>query len=704
MEGKQLGKSDPPSDYYVPMSDTDTDTDPETDTDEQRIVSQNQQIFDAEQQIIESAPQIIVETTEEFLQTFTLSNFSDKTKIVGYKNIANSVEPIGSRSNFGTIYDMGGGNVLKVMKMCRAKADMAGDPPIIQELCNTAKENSIILRIPNTQTNKLTVLLPQYLSEAIAGTLLRKMSAYTPSFMKIKDFQYDPIDPYTMYMVQEKLEPLTTKVIKGIDDFLVMIFQLCHALSVAQRTSRFTHYDLHKGNVMLRRYTKKQKYSYALGNGLYLHLEKDWEAVIIDYGFIRMETRDSVIWPSQIFNGVVRDIVDHSYNPYYDIFLLLRDFGSIFNKYSEYTDLMKMFLKTNDDALTDNVVNKWLTRGGNKRPIPERFSIPWTDPATKKKFTGACNATEMTSRLAKYLSNRNNIEYSAILKEGHKVYPTPMDIMNHNTLQYNLFSRPGEPDLEIDNGITIRTLDLEIVPVPRDPLFSSRGVRTKQLVHVIEINTNTVLKNGFRFGIDCCRMNVHDFMQDVHIDGGVAINGGLFAGKEFLPVGRFETGDFFSDVPIPDEHIPYYGIVAIDHDNRLVISGMDDATDYPTVLSTAPKLVENGVISNIDLVKQLPDLRDATEIKDRSAIGILPDNRVMMVCVEGGTDYTAGMDLQQLSHLMFELGCDNAVGLSGGSNSSMGFKVVGQNIINLVGKSRTRTHLVGNIISCTKKV
>tara|TARA_Y100000389_G_scaffold204219_1_gene255651 strand:- start:3791 stop:5851 length:2061 start_codon:yes stop_codon:yes gene_type:complete len=680
---------------------------------------------DAEQQIIESAPQILLETTEEFLRTFTLSNFSDNTKIAEYKNIMNTAKQIGSHSTFGTIYDMSDGNVLKVMKMCPKGTDMTGEPPIVQELCVAAREDSIILRIPNTQTGKLTVLLPQYLSEVIAGTLLRKMSVYTPSFMKILDFQYDPTDEYTMYMVQEKLEPFDTKV-KNIDDFLIMVFQICHALSVAQKTSRFTHYDLHGGNVMIRSRPDKKKYSYELGNGLYFHLEQDWEAVIIDYGYNRMETKDSVIWPSRIFRapGEARDLVDrHDYNPYYDIFFFLHAFRHLDSE-QKYVDIMKMLVKTDNTKFAYNVFNKWLAPGGS-RPLPERFSIPWTDPETNVTFTGACNATEMSSKLANYLSN--SINYNPHLKEGYKVYPNPIDIMDHSTLQYNIFSKHRQPDLKIGNGIHVGTYSLDDLDIVFPVGYQIRtaynqlnivpsGFKqvhkdlSKQLVHITQIDTDTVLKNGFRFSLDCCRMDIRNFMQDNHIDGGVAINGGLFIKDMFLPVGGFQTGDFSSQIPIPPDYLRYYGIVAIDHDNRLVVDNMGSTTDYPTVLTTAPTLVENGVISNIDLQDPLftgannpGELRDGREIIARSAIGILANNQVVMVHVEGLTHDAAGMDLQQLSQLMVGLGCVDAVGLGGGSNSGMVFKKVGQNIINLV-ESRTHAHLVSNIISCTKRI
>jgi len=267
-------------------------------------------------------------------------------------------------------------------------------------------------------------------------------------------------------------------------------------------------------------------------------------------------------------------------------------------------------------------------------------------------------------------------------------------------------------DVWFPEGHQVRTAYNQLNIVPNNDFKKVHKDLTKQLIHLTQINTDTVLENGFRFSVDCCRMDIRNFMQDNHIDGGVAINGGLFTKNEFLPVGRFQTGDFSSKIPIPPDYLPYYGIVAIDHDNRLVVGNMDSADVYPTVLTTAPKLVENRVISNIDL--QLPifrgnvqspgELRDATEIKPRSAIGILPDNRVVMVYVEGLTRDAAGMDLQQLSQLMFGLGCVNAVGLGGGSNSSMVFKKVGQNIISLVGESRTHAHLISNIISCTKRI
>ena len=73
-------------------------------------------------------------------------------------------------------------------------------------MCTMAKEGDIVFRVPNTVEKKMTVWAPNYLIEAIIGLLLDKMSKYSPGFMRVYGFQYNPVPPEKpLYVLSEKL-------------------------------------------------------------------------------------------------------------------------------------------------------------------------------------------------------------------------------------------------------------------------------------------------------------------------------------------------------------------------------------------------------------------------------------------------------------------------------------------------------------------
>ena len=93
------------------------------------------------------------------------------------------------------------------------------------------------------------------------------------------------ITPFVLYEkingkgVDEHIEKLKM----SFDQWLIIFFQLLLALEVAQREVRFTHFDLHCGNVMLR---KNDSYSYnvSLDMNTYSIVKPEFIPVIIDFG------------------------------------------------------------------------------------------------------------------------------------------------------------------------------------------------------------------------------------------------------------------------------------------------------------------------------------------------------------------------------------------------------------------------------------
>ena len=125
------------------------------------------------------------------------------------------------------------------------------------------------------------------------------------------------ITPFVLY---EKING------KGVDDllnnseinfhqWLIVFFQLLLALEVAQREVRFTHFDLHCGNVMLR---KNDSYSYnvSLDMNTYSIVKPEFIPVIIDFGMSSSYIDGKYIGSYDFFeNGMVNFMI-----PGYDMY------------------------------------------------------------------------------------------------------------------------------------------------------------------------------------------------------------------------------------------------------------------------------------------------------------------------------------------------------------------------------------------------
>lgn len=102
-----------------------------------------------------------------------------------------------------------------------------------------------------------------------------------------------------------------------------------------------------------------------------------------------------------------------------------------------------------------------------------------------------------------------------------------------------------------------------------------------------------------------------------------------------------------------------------------------DATPGPNVWTTAEDVVGGGPMivrgGRVDITDKREKMAPtfATTRHPRTAIGSMADGRAVMVVVDGRQPASVGMTLDELAHLMIELGAIEAMNLDGGGSTAM---------------------------------
>ncbi len=87
-------------------------------------------------------------------------------------------------------------------------------------------------------------------------------------------------------------------------------------------------------------------------------------------------------------------------------------------------------------------------------------------------------------------------------------------------------------------------------------------------------------------------------------------------------------------------------------------------------IGAGPRLVENGIIRITgEEEKFLPDILNGRA--PRTALGITPTGNLLMVVVDGRSEYSIGLTLQELAETMIALGASQAMNLDGGKSSTL---------------------------------
>ena len=276
---------------------------------------------------LQNTTKIIVEKPDEFLRSFGITDLKDPQIMTWLHTIAQPQNRIGTAavSGFGALYNVPGQDyVMKIVNVCPTPAPQANT--LAGQMCNMARQGDLIFRFPNTQDKKMIIWAPNYIIEAIMGVFLSRMKLYTPSFMRVYGLQYNtvPVEK-PLYVVAERLVMADTRII-DTKTYLYSMFQIAQGLNTAQVLHRYTHYDLHDQNFMVRVNPNPNIKIYELGDGRYFYTKSDFDTVIIDYGLNRMETVDSILTPRARYERreIERwDILEHgAFNPYIDFFEL----------------------------------------------------------------------------------------------------------------------------------------------------------------------------------------------------------------------------------------------------------------------------------------------------------------------------------------------------------------------------------------------
>tara|TARA_Y100000389_G_scaffold49463_4_gene45179 strand:+ start:349 stop:2727 length:2379 start_codon:yes stop_codon:yes gene_type:complete len=782
---------------------------------------------------LENESVIIAENTDEFLAKFSLTQFENRDVISIFRSLISRGPPIAERigdpSAVGRVYKLGNGplvpdplhdKVLKNSPMCPG-GNMP--PGLLGQLCDMARQGDLIFRFPNTETGKMIVLAPNYILEGLCGIILSRLQQeYTPAFMRLYAFQYDNGPTKSVFTLTESLMPLNQIIGRHapLRDFAFVAFQIAQGLATAQMASRFTHYDLHEGNVMAR--PCNQTNIYELGNGHYLYSRRPADAVIIDYGHIRMETQESVLQPNMMFRMGDREVLDwYDFNPYYDLFSFLftqeRKVGRFTNWTPaagsvEETDQKFLFQSlwgaffntpTNDRRFITNLLDHIRGRAGmHWRPIPERLAMEWTDPVTNLTFSRASTPEQFMVKVADIIkgflpafggspTNPNDVNAYLNANEFYistqltnldtvgsptTIYKLPRDIMRQKFYNYKIDNEPDEVLHGIEGNIvnisterwqaavpvvagTVRAQVPRCAPGATWEPWNHTGLANNpanQVITVAEIDVERGLREGYEFRLDCCRLDLRAYFQDVDaINSGIGINAAFFSiirpGASYLPIGEFRNDAFSSNLPIPPDYLDWYGVVAVQDNGKLIIVSPAQAGAYRQILTVGPVLVgfdhtANGGVgavrnmvgnnipygragwprrielanprfqctprggaggfNNCDAI-QPGEFSHASNPNPRSALGLKEDGTTVLVTVQGRGADAAGMDLEQLAQFMIAIGCHWAINLDGGRSSRMAWRQPGETMVRVAaaaqqGMGSAEAYPVGNIIAFVK--
>ncbi|MEZ4896667.1 MAG: phosphodiester glycosidase family protein [Saprospiraceae bacterium] len=155
-----------------------------------------------------------------------------------------------------------------------------------------------------------------------------------------------------------------------------------------------------------------------------------------------------------------------------------------------------------------------------------------------------------------------------------------------------------------------------------------------------------------------------------------AINGGFFDTKKGGAVAFIQDNyRVINDLPSHEKYIDEAGIL-IDTAGYLTIAGKPcmgwfSQSSYPDVLTSGPYIV-----SNRDMIDERHDpFHDNRH--PRSAIGRTLDEKILLAVVDGRSAEAQGMTIPELSNLLLELGCYQALNLDGGGSSTLWIKGMG---------------------------
>lgn len=535
--------------------------------------------------------------------------------------------------------------VVKLSRPCLASRDD------LKLQCKHLKDDDAIRKIP--YGDKMLIELPNFLSESIIGGYMGRLvnARYTLHYMHVLGSWID-VSEETSYLVLPQLKTDLREIIRSVEDIYLLLFQTSQGLTAGQEMDKFTHNDLHAGNIL---YEEVPVNIRGIKYPIVIHSDTDdsprianvyvknrgYISKIADYGLARMETESFVI------NGLI-DTYPIRHHAVFDRSVDIVSIVSslfIMPTMKDYDSHIRYVLGNSYDKVRDDILqivfgpltfNQILTKYFPNHP---KY---WRPASAKRKivYFDINDMHTITRRLAERLVDYNVAEvydntrhYQAYellpLPQYSLLYPWRVESPELRDLDPVIRLSPtsiveGFDATPIAPGILLESLKIkynstikewEMTPTKNE--INECPIKT-QYVHILYLNLERASEAGYRLSQECCKLDTMSYISDKF---GVAINGTYFdIHGSFFPIGPFKlkkdpfprgkttNATWRQNLPIPDAYKNDYGMVIVpplesNNDPRIVrysnaiplvanIYGSDDSTG---LFLAGPLLVENGV-------------------------------------------------------------------------------------------------------------
>ena len=644
----------------------------------------------------------------ENIRTLTIDDFN-LTKDF-YNEILPNLNNLIGIGTLGNVYQIDD-KVVKVIDPCNNK--LIGD-----RYCLSMKDDNQIYHIPHDKKN--LILIANYLSEGIIGGILNEIPHFVHTYGMYFSKFYN-----TSYLISEKISTNFQDIIKNKQDVYLLMFQVAYALSIAQQSYKFTHYDLHIKNI-----------GYILGNnksyqynlyGNILYFRPKFYCKIFDFEFSRLENDKFIVNPK------FEDIIDsHSiYNPYYDFMSFI---GSLyyhgFDRGEEYIQFNFFDLLTENEV--QEIFNIVFNNNMNVQQILNKYyDNDNMDSSWRPKDSDIENQFNDISFILKWLLDKLNVD---IYNENFntKMLHRKLFINDYYDIDYGIKYYTGSATLPLRPFNFIKT---KYKKFQNEKLsYESQDVHKNVKIHIIHIDQDQVLNNGYNFKSICCKMDPIVFLEN---DFGVAINGGFFdVNNTYEMVGAYKQFSYQTNNAIPKLYKDYYGYIII-NEGRIDIKNLSESKNVfsnDEVFMSGPLLIYDGqdiiddntmnkivkdvkifqcetmripsdekIINgkyNCDLIKP-GELSHGSNPNPRSMLIITDNSNIILTTMEGRKENSIGVDFLDMIELAHKLGAKHAINLDGGQSSNIAWRSFHQpDIIEVT--NHLNPYPVGNIIGLIK--
>ncbi len=394
-----------------------------------------------------------------------------------------------------------------------------------------------------------SAIVPTVMVEGVISGAINMLD--TPHFTRMllyAPYVSEDDDPHAL-SVLERIEPINERLsmfVAGTDDSneegdgryntYVFLFQIAHALWVAQRDTSFQHSDMHFQNVGLVKVSKREvTYHFSSERDEYSLKLTDVRlyAKIFDFGTASIDLPEGKgrIVARASYSALYKKGLFH---PLYDLAMYMGTlvapvlWGEIGIGMREYFFLFgKCF---------DIDTEKWQVELSSDKNVWGDFvKTYFPNGVPTAQFFKDSHASDLTTAL------RHLASMLVRIRDSGSLVKTEPDFVKTGP-SWNVFLLDEEFGESADLPVSYRAgyVTNEIFSL----LLKRPKGRQSTKVHMFEINVG---KPGFEFRTECCRA---DTIELAIGEGGLVINGGFFDLTRYLPVGSYrqsgediDTGD-----------------------------------------------------------------------------------------------------------------------------------------------------------------